>query len=994
MEDKFENTNEHNQLSFHDLMKFRVREILIVSTEYDGFVLEEDGRLAERIYNEYYDLSIYFVPRIKRVSSVEDAFVALKKRNYDVMITMSNIGEADVFEFTNMVKQEHKKLPILMLTYERLSPQIIKRVRKDNSIDRIFHWSGESKILLAIIKYVEDKKNLKDDCKQGIQVILVVEDSPSYYSQFLSIIYTEIMKQTRYLVVHAENSANKLLRVRARPKIILAETYEEAMEAVQLHKKNLLGVITDARFPKDKVINPSAGFELINEMKEIIPDLPVLMQSEEAQNQKKAKAMGVNYLDKNSPNLLNDIRRSVLDEYGFGKFVFRYANGEVLGTATDIEEFVHLVRTIPSASLYYHGLHNHFSKWFRARTAFEIAEELRSIDIRNYTDLEELRQIILYKIQTYLNNFRSGEILDFDSTTLGIENVFLKIGSGSLGGKARGIAFLNHLVKHNDLRDKYDDINILIPLTFVICSDVFEDFVEDNNLYDFAMSTTDEAAIAKKFLEAELPEKIKKDLFKLIEKIDKPLAVRSSSILEDSQTLPFAGIYNTYVIPNNDEDVEVRFKQLYDSIKLVYSSVFYNSPKQYAKNADLRIEEEKMAVIIQELVGRGHDKYFYPQISGVAQSYNFYPYSNMKPKDGIVSLALGFGKTIAEGGKVYRYCPAYPKKPPPYSGPKEFLEKLQNTFYAIDMLDSQDVRKNNANINRETINEESCYVRLPLSEVAKSSSFKYVASTYSAENDRIMDNVNIPGPKIITFASVVKYNRIKMNDIIKEVLSLGRQAFGCDVEIEFAVGFPEDTSQPKEFYFLQVRPMVVGRESTQTKIEKDDLKEAYIVSNHIIGNGIYEDIYDVIYVKPDTFDIKKTMEIATQISEMNKILYNEGRKCILIGFGRLGTFDRWLGIPLTWAQMSQARIIMEHESETLQAEPSLGSHFYHNLTSLNMGYFHIGKKRLEDDFVDWDRLGEEKVFKETEHVKLIRSTKPFIVKIDGNSSTGVVYKRK
>lgn len=994
MEEKYDNNNETNQLSFHDLMKFRVREILIVSTEYDGFVLEEDGRLAERIYNEYYDLSIYFVPRIKRVSSVEAAFAALKKRNYDMMITMAHIGEVDVFEFTNQVKQEYKKLPIIMLTYERLSPQIIRRVREDKSIDRIFHWSGESKILLAIIKYVEDKKNLKDDCKQGIQVILVVEDSPQYYSQFLSIIYTEIMKQTRYLVVHAENSVNKLLRVRARPKIILAETYEEAMEAVKLHKKNLLGVITDARFPKDKEVHPSAGFELINSIKEIVPDVSVLMQSEEEENQQKANEMNVNFLDKNSPNLLYDIRRSVLDEYGFGEFVFRYANGEVLGRASDIEGFISLVRTIPSASLYYHGLHNHFSTWFRARTAFEIAEELRSIDIRNYTDLEELRQIILYKIQAYLNKYRSGEILDFDSTKLGIENVFLKIGSGSLGGKARGIAFLNNLVKQNDLVDKYEDINILIPLTFVICSDVFEDFVEDNNLYDFAMSTTDEAAIAKKFLEAELPDKIKNDIRKLIEKIDKPLAVRSSSILEDSQTLPFAGIYNTYVIPNNDDDLEVRFKQIYDSIRLVYSSVFYNSPKQYAKNADLRIEEEKMAVIIQELVGRQHDRYFYPQISGVAQSYNFYPYSNMQPKDGTVSLALGFGKTIAEGGKVYRYCPAYPKKPPPYSGPKEFLEKLQNTFYAIDMVESQDVRKNNANINRETINEESCYVRLPLSEVVKSSSFKYVASTYSAENDRIIDNINLPGPKIITFAPVVKYNRIKMNDILKEILALGRKAFGCDVEIEFTVDFPKDESKPKQFYFLQVRPMVVGRESSQTKIEKNELKDAYAVSSHIIGNGIYEDIYDIIYVKPEAFDIKKTMDIGTQISEMNKVLYEEGRKCILIGFGRLGTFDRWLGIPLAWSQMSQARIVMEHESETLQAEPSLGSHFYHNLTSLNMGYFHIGKKRLENDFVDWDRLNNEKVFKESEHVKLIRSDKPFIVKIDGNSSTGVIYKRK
>ncbi len=994
MEEKKQKAKQTTPLSFHDLMKYRVREILIVSTEYDGFVLEEDGRLAEKIYNEYYDLSIYFVPRIKRVISPEDAFEALRNRNYDLVITMAHIGETDAFEFCDEVKKLYPELPIVMLSYERLSPDIITQVRENPSIDRIFHWSGEGKILLAVIKYVEDKKNLDDDCKQGIQIILVVEDSPAYYSQFLSLIYSELMKQTRYLVVHAENTANKLLRVRARPKIILAETYEEAMEAVNYHKESLLGIITDARFPKGGELNGAAGFELIKAVKEIVPDTPVLMQSEEEENRGKAAALNINFLDKNSPNLLYDIRRAVLEEYGFGEFVFRYANGEVLGKAIDIEEFMYQVKRIPSASLYYHGLHNHFSAWFRARTAFEIADELRSIDIRNYTDLEELRQIILEKIQAYLKSYRSGEILDFDSTKLGIENVFLKIGSGSLGGKARGIAFLNHLIKHNHLQDKYDDINILIPLTFVICSDVFEEFVENNGLYDFAMNTRDEEAIAKKFLETELPEKIKKDLRRLIEKIDKPLAIRSSSILEDSQTLPFAGIYNTYIIPNNYEDIEMRFKHLYDSVRLVFSSVFYNSPKQYAKNADLRIEEERMAVIIQELVGETQQRYFYPLISGVAQSYNFYPYGNMDSRDGTVSLALGFGKTIVEGGKVYRYSPAYPKKPPPYSGPKEFLGKLQTSFYALDLQKDPDVYLNSINTGGEFIQESSCYTLLPLTEAETNSSFKYIASTYSAENDRIIDNVNINGPKIVTFAPVIKQNRVRLNDILKEILSLGRQAFGCDVEIEFAVNFPNEESKPIEFYFLQVRPMVVGRESAQTGITEEDIANAYVQSHSIIGNGIYDDIYDIIYVDPEKFDLKDTVTIASEIEELNQILYKEGRKCILIGFGRMGTFDRWLGIPLSWAQMSQARVVIENENESLQAEPSLGSHFYHNLTSLSMGYFHIGRRRAHVEYVDWDKLGKETIYRQTERVRLVRSDTPFIVKIDGSSSEGIIYKIK
>ncbi|MBN2878833.1 MAG: phosphoenolpyruvate synthase [Clostridia bacterium] len=995
MIDNNEIISQQKPLSFHDLMKFRVREILIVSTEYDGFVLEEDGRLAERIYNEYYDLSIYYVPRIKRVIRVEDAYSALRKRNYDMVIVMSHIGETNVFDFCDKVKAGHPSLPIVMLSYERLTPEIIKQVRENPSIDRVFHWSGESNILLAVIKYVEDKKNLDDDCSQGIQVILVVEDSPAYYSQFLSIIYAELMKQTRYLVVHAENTANKLLRVRARPKIILAETYEEAVDAINKHKENLLGVITDVRFPKDGDMYSEAGIELIKLIKKTIPDIPVLMQSEEEQNREKAEKLKISFLDKNSPNLLYDIRKSVLDEYGFGEFVFRYANGEVLGKAIDIEEFIYQVKTIPSASLYYHGLHNHFSRWFRARTAFEIANELRKIDIRNYTDLEELREIILYKIQSYLKNYRSGEILEFDSTKLGIENAFLKIGSGSLGGKARGIAFLNHIIKQNSIQNKYENIQVLIPLTFVICADAFDDFVEANNLYEFAMGTNDEDAIAQRFLQADLPEKIKNDLRKLAEKINSPLAVRSSSILEDSQTLPFAGIYNTYIIPNNDPDIEIRLKHICDSVRLVYSSVFYNSPKQYAKNADLRIEEEKMAVIIQELVGQQHENYFYPLISGVAQSYNFYPYSNIQPKDGTVSIALGFGRLIAEGGKVYRYSPTYPKKPPPYSGPREFIEKLQSSFYALDLEKTKDIYVNNEDMkDRRMIKESSCYATLPVSELEASNSFRYVASTYSPENDRIIDNVNFEGPKVITFAPILKQHQVNLNKVIIDMLALGKRAFGCDVEIEFAVNFPEDDSKPKQFYFLQVRPMVVGSESVQTKISEEEKQNAYARSAHTIGNGVYNGIYDMIYVDPEKFDIKETENIAKEIEYLNKLLFDEGRKCILSGFGRVGTYDRWLGIPLTWAQMSQAMVVVENDIVNLQAEPSLGSHFYHNLTSLRMGYFHINAMKTSNEYVDWDRLRSERAYKETEHVKLIRSDNPFIVKIDAGTSEGIIYKEK
>ncbi|MEW6623812.1 MAG: PEP/pyruvate-binding domain-containing protein [Bacillota bacterium] len=973
-------------LSFHDLMKFRVTEILIVSTSYDGFVLEEDGRLSERIYNEYYDLLIYFVPRIHRVSCAQEAFEALRKRTYHLVITMSRISDMSPLEFGKKVKDLYPELSVVMLSYERLTPEMINQVRENKAIDRVFHWSGDSKILVAIIKYVEDRKNVEDDCGQGVQVILVVEDSPVYYSQFLSIIYTEIMKQTRYLVSHAVNSTHRLLRVRARPKILLAETYEEAMAIIEKYRHNLLGVISDVRFPQDGKVNPYAGIELIQKVNEITPDLPLLLQSEEKENAEKAKQINVNYLDKNSPNLLFELRTFILENYGFGNFIFKYPDGRVITEATDITELEKIIPNLPDESLYYHALNNHFSRWFRARAEFETAEELRRVDVKTLSSVSELRELLLNKLKDYFKRYRSGIILDFGLSKMDMENTFIKLGSGSLGGKARGIAFFNHLLAESKLVDKYPGINIKTPLTFVVCSEIFEEFMENNKLYDFTASSSSEEAIAQKFLEAELPDRISRNLYTLIQYANYPLAIRSSSILEDSQLLPFAGIYKTYLLPNNHPDTAVRFKQISDAVKLVYASVFYNSPRQYAKNADIRIEEERMAVIIQELIGEQYGDYYYPVVSGVAQSYNFYPYSHMKPEDGIVSLALGFGKIIVEGGQVYRFSPAYPKMNPPYANPGDFLKKSQSTFYALNLYNSSNIELG--------FDDGRNYEKLSLSKAEEDHTLKYVGSTYSPENDCIFDNINIKGPKLITFSPILKHGLLPLTKIIKDLTDLGKQAFGSEVEIEFAVNIPKDNTKPKEFYFLQIRPMVVGKEPVQVKIESDNYQEILCTSLHTIGNGIYQDIHDIIFVDPNLFELKNTMQIAVEIGKLNRQLFEEDRKCILIGFGRLGTTDRWLGIPLAWSQMSQARVVIEADRMDLQAEPSLGSHFYHNLISLNMGYLHVKYESDVTERIDWAWLLDKPVLKQTKYVKLIRSKEPFLVKIDGRSSTGIVYKAK
>lgn len=969
--------------SVHDLIKFRVTEILLISTAYDGFVLEEDGQLTEQIYHQFNDLSIPYIPRIHRVSDKEEAFRELITGTIHLIITMSRINDTDSFALEASIHEAYPDIPIVMLSYDRLSLDTIAKIRETSCINRVFFWSGDSKILLAIIKYIEDQKNLESDSRLGVQAILLVEDSPVYYSQILPIIYTEILRQTRYLVLHAMNTSHGLLRVRLRPKILLAETFEEAMSIISAYRYNLLGVISDVRFPKNGSLSPSAGFELAQQMREMITDFPFLLQSEELENAEKAAALQVHFLNKNSPNLLHDLRAFILENYGFGSFVFKYPDGRIIAEASDITSLEKIIRDLPDESLYYHAAHNHFSRWFRARTEFEVADKLRLVDTEDVFNVSDIRAYILKVLNDYFQKYQSGVILDFEGLAKkDMENAFIKLGTGSLGGKARGIAFINAMIAKACLTDKYEGMKVKVPRSFVVCSDVFEEFIEDNCLYAFIAKAPTEEEIARKFTASDLPATIQENLRVLTQYIKCPLAVRSSSILEDSRVLPFAGIYNTYVVPNSHENPEIRFRQLSDAVKLVYASVFYASPVQYAKNADIRIEEEKMAVLIQELVGERYGDLYYPALSGVAQSYNFYPYYPMKPEEGTVSLALGLGRAIVDGERVYRFSPVHPQLNPLISSPDEYLKKSQNAFYAVNLKGSADITLR--------ADEGYSYEKLPISQADKDHSLEYVGSTYSAENDCIYDNVYQPGPKLVTFAPILKYNRLPLTQIVKDLLSLGKQSFGANVEIEFAINIPKDETKPKEFNFLQIRPMVVGREALQ--INLDERSDALCFSCRTIGNGCYQSIQDIIFVDPETFELKDSRKIAEEIGDLNQLLFAEGRRCILIGFGRLGTTDPWLGIPLAWAQMSQAQIIVEVDRQDLRPEPSLGSHFFHNLTATNMGYFHIQYHNEPEGTLDWDWLMRQPVLRQTKYARLIRRDEAFSVKIDGRSFKGIIYK--
>jgi len=973
-------------VKFHDLMNFRVREILLVSSFYDAFVLEEDGGLSERIFSEYIDLNLRFIPRVTRVSSAEEALKVLKNGAFNMVITMTRIADMNPVEFGRKVKELRPGIPVLLLTYEWVEVELITRLRRTKSIDKIFYWTGDTRILLAIIKYIEDFHNVDNDIQLGVQVILLIEDSPRFHSMFLPILYTEIMTQTRLLISEGVNDLHRLLRMRARPKIVMAETYEEGLKLYKKYKDNLLGIISDIRFPRKEKIDNEAGFRFARRVKREIPDLPFLLQSTDIKNREIAYKSGLDFLHKRSENLLEGLHRFILSNFGFGYFVFKDGKGQEIAQAKNLKEFEELIQIVPKESLLYHAGRNHISIWLRARTEFEAAEQLRPKKVSDFDSTEHLRKFILNEIQKIKTQNQLGVITDFGRTPLDYTNSFIRLGSGSLGGKARSIAFLNALLANTRLGEKFDQVDIRIPHTFVICSDVFEEFIRENDLLKFAIEETNNNTIAKRFLKSQLPKKIGKDLKILMKEITYPVAVRSSSLLEDSQMLPFAGLYSTYMLPNNNPNFKKRLKQLYDAVKLVFASVFYKSPKQYVKNTNFRIEEEKMAVIIQQVVGQNYNNKVYPVISGTAQSYNYYPISHMEPGDGVVQLALGLGTIVVEGAQSYRFSPSYPEMPPPFSSALEFTKKSQNYFYALDLSD----------LNLKITNDEKYSLkRCELADAEEDETLFFVGSTFSGEDNAIRDTLSIKGPRVVTFAPILKFNIFPLPTVLQEILKIGRHSFGSHIEMEFAINIFKNKTKKPEFYLLQVRPMVVGQEDIDVGLEEIKPDQIFCSSTHSMGNGVVKEIFDIVLVEPETFDISKTRLIARDVGEINKKLAQENKPYILIGYGRWGTSDPWLGIPVEWHQIANARIVIEANRDGFHVEPSQGSHFFHNLTSLGLGYFHIKKTTPSpEEFIDWDWIKEQKVSWKSKFVKHFSFTKPLEVRINAKKSQGVILKPK
>ncbi len=969
---------------FHELMSQKVTEILLVSTPYDAWIMEEDCRLSERIVNEYRGLNLSKPPRLTWTSSAEEALALSEKGRFDMVITMPRLADMDVFDMGRKIKQKVPDLPVILLSHSFL-PDHGQHLENQNypGIDRTFVWSGDTEILVALVKSVEDRLNADHDTQSaGIRIILLVEDSPIYLSSFLPVLYKEVVSQTQALIGEGINEEHRLLTMRARPKILIAENYEAALDIYESYKPYILGVISDTRFSKENKLDDEAGLSLLSYIKKDRWDIPMLLTSSEPSNEEKALKVPAAFIDKNSPSLHEEVRAFFLGQLGFGDFVFRNPGGRKIRRASNLRAMEKILPSISDESFFYHWNRNDFSRWLFARTEIVLASHIRPLTAEDFSfNVKDMKQYLLSSIQRRRRRRQKGIVVNFDPAVFDLDTEFFKIGNGSLGGKARGLAFISTLLKKNsEIHQQFDQTNIFVPQTLVVTTEGFDAFIETNNLKFLSKSDADDRDVATLFLKSKFPQWLIDHLAAYLSQINYPLAVRSSSLLEDAQFRPYAGLYKTYMLPNDHPDPEDRLKQLLSAIKLIYASTYFKGPRAFSKRVGHRTEEEKMAIIIQQLVGDTHGKYFYPAISGVGQSYNYYPFSKMKPEEGIATIALGFGKVVMEGQQTLRFSPKYPQLLPQRTTVDDFLKNGQQCFYALKKDDP---------FSEIGIDEDNTLMKRSVADATEETVVKMLSSTYLPDEHRIRDSVSQPGHRVITFAQVLKYNLFPLPDILKEILSMGEQGMGCPVEMEFSVNLFPKKERPGEFAILQVRPMTAAVEQMRVSIKKDEINRAFCFSKQGLGNTDRDDISDIIYVKPSDFDPAKTSVIANEIQKLNAQILKTGKKYLLVGPGRWGSADRWLGIPVTWRDICGVGAIVEAFSDKLKAEPSQGSHFFHNITTLGINYITIAEKN--ESFLNWDSLLALPKINETQYVVHARAENGIRLKVDGRKSECMIY---
>ncbi len=981
---KFDN---HFEL-FYDLMPNKVREILLISTPYDAFVLEEDGSLPHRIINEYRGLNLSAPPRLTRTSSLADALGLLAERHFDLVLTMPFVGCLDAHALNHAIKEKHHDLPVVLLASmsevhnsnkshkaASLFSPCAAAYDLSRTADRLYIWSGDANLLFALVKNIEDHANAPHDTEKAmVRVIILVEDDPAYLSKILPLLYKALVRQTHEVLDEGLNEEHRLLKMRARPKILIAADYESALELFEHYQKYVFAIISDTRFPKQGKLNDGAGLEFLRLVRRSFADLPLLLMSSDGANRQKSLAVTAGFLDKNHADLQRELDNFLLKDLGFGDFVFRRQDGREVGRAVDFADFEHQLANIMEESLLYHASRNHFSTWLMARSEIGLATELAKLEPGDFRDTATMRQYLVETVHAFRKWRQLGVVSTFDRREFDPEiNDIVKIGQGEMGGKARGVAFLSHLLRQRlGSTDKGTTARIIIPHSCVIGADGFDEFVEQNKL--FYLCGGQDHIIAKRFLAASLPHWLHDELAAYLAKTTMPLAVRSSSMLEDARYRPYAGLYKTCMLANNQRDFKIRLYELEQAVKMVYASVYFASPRAFSRSIG-QSNPESMPVLIQQLAGRDYDGYFYPALSGVAQSHNYYPVSRMKPEDGIASLALGFGATVVKGERCLRFSPPYPQILPQFSNVDDILINSQRHLYVLDMCHERDSLTDGL-------------TRLAIDDLAGNGPIAGLSSAYIPAEHRLRD-VAVGGSRVITMAAILKYKTYPLSEILTEMLAMGSAGMGGAVEIEFAVDL-DNRPGASTFYLLQIRPMAVDGFG-DVKITAHDKKQAICVCNSTLGHGIVE-VEDIIIVRDDTFSVSRTREIASEIGRLNAELTAKGRKYLLMGPGRWGSADSLLGIPVRWRDIAGVGAMVEILGESMAVDPSQGSHFFQNITSLGIPYLTMDLSdggKAAGDKLDWQWLNSQTA-EDGNYLRHISLAQAIEIKVDGKMGQGII----
>ncbi len=966
---------------FAELMEFKVKEVLLIANYYDAYSIVREGRFFDRIYGEFLQLNLYTAPRITSASNIDEALELMGKRHFDMVILMAGLDKKTPIKYSKTIKKLNPTMPLLVMVNNNSDLKFFDDSGPNvEYIDRVFVWNGDSKVFLAMIKHVEDTRNAANDTKIGeVRIILLVEDSQKYYTRYLPMLYSIIMKQTQVLLAEeGHEQLHKVMKMRARPKILLASNFEDAVDIINQFKEYLICVITDMKYLHNGEVDDNAGVELIKYVQSVL-SIPSLIQSSDPSNADKARRVGADFIDKNSETLSQDISDFIHLKLGFGDFIFKNSRGRKIATAHNLKEFYNCIKEVEAESLLYHAKRNGISTWLMARGEINMAKKLRPYDIQDFDSSNELRNAILDIFEEVKLESIKGKVVRFDSSLIDSNRYITRIGEGSFGGKGRGLAFLSHFVENVDFEKILPKINIRIPTTAIIGADEFTNFIQRNDLYNKIYLEKQFNKAKDLFLKASFSEKLKNKLRKYIEVIKEPLAIRSSGLFEDSLLQPFAGVYCTYMLPNNDPDEEVRFEQLCTAVKMVYASMYSNSARAYFDAVNYKIEEEKMAVIVQKMVGDTAHNRFYPHISGIAQSYNYYPFSYMKPEDGFAVIGIGLGKYVVGGEKAWRFCPKYPNLE--LNAIQDQIKDSQTHFYALDL--------NSEKFDLKNYNEDTFIQKLSIKEAEEDGNLKYCASVYDYSYDRIVNNLNKKGPRILNFSNILKYEYLPLSKSLELLLKYFKQAMGAPVEIEFAVDLNPDKNDLPTLYLLQIKPLIRIEKHTKINFEEVDQSKILLSSEKGMGNGKLDYIKDVIFMKSEMFSRTKTDEMAKEIAALNKKMEEQGKEYLLIGPGRWGTRDKFTGIPVLWSQISHAKVIVEMGLEDFPLDASLGSHFFHNVTSMNVGYFSVHHVKKQE-FVAFEILQKQKLVNETHYFTHVEFENPLNILMDGKHQKAIV----